>query len=76
MTWKFMVIFYGPEEAPEAKELGQKSHKASTRVEDAPSGLVGSSCTPWLVLDAKNSYKYRNAPEINLGTEFRRRKPL
>ena len=33
---KFTVIFYGPKEAPEAKELGQKSHEASTRVEGAP----------------------------------------
>ena len=47
-----MVIFYGPEEAPEAKESGQKSHEASTRVEGAPyplgarSILVGSSWTP------------------------------
>ena len=37
MSYKFTVIFYGPEEAPEAKELGQKSHEASTRVEGAPS---------------------------------------
>ena len=27
-----MVIFYGPEEAPEAKELGQKSPGLPTRV--------------------------------------------
>ena len=52
MSWKFMVIFYAPEEAPEAKELGQKSHEASTRVEGAPypsgtpSNLVGPSWTP------------------------------
>ena len=36
MSWKFTVTFYGPEEAPEAKELGQKSQEASTRVEGAP----------------------------------------
>ena len=30
------MVFYGPEEALEAKELGQKSHEASTRVEGVP----------------------------------------
>ena len=30
------MILYGPEEAPEAKELGQKSPESSTRVEGAP----------------------------------------
>ena len=28
-----MVIFYGPEEAPEAKELGQKSPEPIMRLE-------------------------------------------
>ena len=51
--------FYGPEEAPEAKELGQKSHEASRRVKGVPyplgvpSGLVGSSWTPDLFLTPK-----------------------
>ena len=31
-----MVIFYGPEEAPKAKELDQKSPESSMRVEGAP----------------------------------------
>ena len=35
------MIFYGPEEAPEAKELGQKGHGASTRVKGAPPPRVG-----------------------------------
>ena len=39
-----MVIFYGPEEAPEAKELGQKSHEASTRVGGAPTPLGVGPC--------------------------------
>ena len=30
------VDFYGPEEAPEAKELGEKSPKSSTMVEGTP----------------------------------------
>ena len=48
-----MVNFYGPEEAPEAKELGQKSHEASTRVEGAPYplgvpfSLVGPRSIVW-----------------------------
>ena len=39
-----MVVFYGPEEAPKAKELGQKSHKASTRVEGVPTPLGRAPC--------------------------------
>ena len=46
MTWKFTVIFYGPEEAPEAKELGQKSPEPTTRVERAPHGA--RPLTLWL----------------------------
>ena len=38
MTCQFTEIFYGLEEAPEAKELGQKSPEATTRTEDAPGG--------------------------------------
>ena len=45
-----MEIFYGPEEAPEAKELGQKSLEATTSLGGAPLGrapwLVDSSGTP------------------------------
>ena len=36
MTCQFLWIFYGPKEAPEVKELGQKSPELSTRVEGAP----------------------------------------
>ena len=43
-----MVIFYGPEEAPEAKELGQKSPESSTRVEGAP---YPPGRAPYLVAD-------------------------
>ena len=36
MTCQFTEIFYGPEEAPEAKELVEKSPESSMRVEGAP----------------------------------------
>ena len=34
--------FYGPEEAPETKELGQKSHEASTRSGARPTPREGA----------------------------------
>ena len=43
------MTFYGPEEAPEAKELGQKSPEPSTRVEGAPYPL---GMGPYLVDDS------------------------
>ena len=36
MTSQFLTIFSGPKEAPEAKELGQESHRLSSRVEGVP----------------------------------------
>ena len=35
---QFLMIFYGPKEDPEVKELGQKSPGPSMRVGGAPSG--------------------------------------
>ena len=62
--------FYGPEEAPEAKELGQKSPEPTTRLEGAPYPpdasfvLVVDSWIPppppGHETDAKKSYKYIN----------------
>ena len=33
---QFLMIFYGPKEAPEVEELGQNSPESSARVEAAP----------------------------------------
>ena len=44
-----MEIFYGPEEAPESQELGQKSPEPSTRVEGMPYPPGGA---PYLVADS------------------------
>jgi len=59
---QFLMIFYGPKEAPGVKELGQKSPEPSTRVEGAPlsRGWLGYPLPPWRETDAKNSYKYIN----------------
>ena len=61
-----MVIFYGQEEAPKAKELGEKSPESSTRVgralppkERAPTSWL-TRRPPRRETDAKNSYKSRN----------------
>ena len=60
------MIFYGPEEAPEAQKLGQKSPESTTRVEGASTPLVrapylvADSWIPRRETDAKNSYKSRN----------------
>ena len=43
---QFLMIFYGPKEAPEVKELGQKSPEPSTRVEGVPYPL-GSPPISW-----------------------------
>ena len=82
MTYQFMAIFYGPEEAPEAKELGQKSPEPTTRLEGAPyppgasSTLVGETWTP-LTCSRRQHLLYIPKPlEQNLDREFRRRKPL
>ena len=65
-----MVIFYGPEEAPEAKELGQKSHKASTRVEGAPLGRALRSCG--ILVDPPDLF---STPKIPVNIETPRNKP-
>ena len=39
LTCQFLMIFYGPKEAPEVKELGQKSPEPSMR--------VGARLPPW-----------------------------
>ena len=36
LTCQFLMIFSGPKEAPEVKELGQESHGLPTRVGGAP----------------------------------------
>ena len=70
LTCQFLMIFYGPKEAPGVKELGQKSPEPSTRVGGAPHPLgvdpylEDESETPLLVLDAKTSYIYRNPQNI------------
>ena len=38
LTCQFLMIFYGPKEAPGVKELGQESHGLPTRVGGAPRG--------------------------------------
>ena len=45
LTCQFLMIFYGPKEAPGAKELDQKSPKLTTRLEGACSDLVVDSWT-------------------------------
>ena len=45
------VDFYGPKEAPEVKELGQKSPEPSTRREGAP---YPQGASPFLVDDSEN----------------------
>ena len=40
LTCQFLMIFYGPKEAPGVKELGQKSPGPSTRVGGAPYPLL------------------------------------
>ena len=66
MGWKFMVIFYGPKETPEAQELGQEVGEEATSPlgalpprEGAP-GLWAPRAPPWRETDAKNSYKCQN----------------
>ena len=50
LTCQFLMIFYGPKEAPGVKELGQKSPGPSTRVEGAPYPL---GAPPYLVDDSE-----------------------
>ena len=52
---QFLMIFYGPKEAPEVKELGQKSPEASTRVEGMLPYLVDDSETP-LMWDRRQKF--------------------
>ena len=47
LTCQFLMIFYGPKEAPRVKELGQKSLKPSTRMEREPSPL-GAPPASWI----------------------------
>ena len=47
---QFLMIFYGPKEAPRVKELGQKSLEPSTRVGARPI-LLGLG--PYLVDDSE-----------------------
>ena len=72
MTWKFTVIFYGPEEAPEAKELDQKSHEASTRVEGAPYPPGGALRSCGLLVDPPD---VKPTPKILINRENLRKKP-
>ena len=44
LTCQFLMIFYGPKEAPGVKELGQKSPRLSTRVGGMPTPLGMGPC--------------------------------
>ena len=46
LTCQFLMIFYGPKEAPGVKELGQKNPELSMRVGGALPYLVDDSETP------------------------------
>ena len=76
------MIFYGPKEAPEVKELGQKSPEPSTRVGARPTSLgigrnlVDDSENPLMWDLRKKIPKNIETPENNLDREFLRRKPL
>ena len=62
--------FFGKYEKYWNKNLSEGSPVGPTRVGarptplGAPPYLVAASETPWLVPDAKNSYKYRNLQKI------------
>ena len=73
MTCKFMEIFYGPEEAPEAKELGQKSHEASRRVEGAPYPLGAPSVLVGSLLTLPDLF---STPKIPINAETPEKKPI
>ena len=47
LTCQFLMIFYGPKEAPGVKELGQKSPEPSMRVEGA-SNPLGTPPISWM----------------------------
>ncbi len=67
------MIFYGPEEAPEGKELGQKIHEASTRVEGALSPLGHAPC---LVADSWTPPPdVKPTPKSPINTETPEKKP-
>ena len=66
-----MEIFYGPEEAPEVKELGQKSPKSSTRVERVPYPLGVPLPRGWL----RDPLDVKPTPKIPINTETPEKKP-
>ena len=66
------MIFYGPEEAPEAKELGQKSPKSTTRVEGAPAPLGHASLPCHHLVDPPDLFPM---PKIPIKIETTRNKP-
>ena len=70
LTCQFLMIFYGPKEAPGVKELGQKSPEPSTRVGARPTPLGAS---PYLVDDSKTPPDVRHTPKIPINTETSRK---
>ena len=64
--------FDGPKEAPEVKELGQKSPEPSTRVDGAPYPM---GTPPYLVDDPETPPDVRPTPKIPTNTETPRNKP-
>ena len=72
LTCQFLLIFYGPKEAPGAKELGQKSHGLSTRVVAAPTPL---GMGPYLVDDLETPPDVKPTPKIPINTETPRKRP-
>ena len=64
------MIFYGPEEAHRALELGQKSHEATTSLGGAPLGCAPLACRRLVApLDLFPT------PKIPINTETPRKKP-
>ena len=66
------MIFYGPEEDPEAKELGQKIHEASTRVEGAPYPPWGTLRSYGILVDPLD---VKPTPKIPIYKETPEKKP-
>ena len=66
------MIFYGPKEAPEVKELGQKSPEPSTRVGARPIPL---GVSPYHVDDSETPPDVRPTPKIPINIETPKKKP-
>ena len=65
-----MVIFYGLEEALEAKDLGQKSPESSTRVEGVPARV-----RPLVLSLTRGPPDLFSTPKIPINIETPRNKP-